>query len=147
MPVQYHDFTGEQYGDLTVISRGPDKMPKNPKNKNSRRKIRWNCRCKCGKEMLLNSSEIRDPKRHTCHHLESKSVKIGDQFGYLTVIKKAEDHISPSGIKKPQWICQCICGKTITVQQQILKRERKIHCGCMRNMNKPTLKEVQYDLS
>lgn len=147
MPVQYHDFTGEQYGDLTVISRGPDRVPKNPKSKNSRRRIRWNCKCKCDKEMLLDSSEIRDPKRHTCHHLESKSVKIGDQFGDLTVIEKAPDHISPTGIKKPQWVCQCTCGNKITVQQRLLKRNRRTHCGCKKKPRKPLFDKLEYDLS
>lgn len=147
MPVPPHDFTGEVYGDLTVISRGPDYVPKNPKSKNTRKHIRWYCKCICGKEMLLTSSKIRSPQKQLCHHYDSRSILIGDKFGHLTVLCQAEDHISPSGVKKPQWVCGCDCGNEIIVQQQILKRHRKTHCGCLRNANKPVNKKVTYDLS
>lgn len=147
MPVPPHDFTGEVYGDLTVISRGPDYIPKNPKSKNTRRHIRWNCQCICGKEMLLETSDIRNPKNQICHHYDTRSINIGDRFGHLTVLCRADDHISPSGVKKPQWICGCDCGNEVIVQQQILKRHRKTHCGCLRNTYKPINDKIIYDLS
>ena len=34
----------------------------------------------------------------------------GKQFGRLTVIKQADDRISPSNKRIIRWLCQCECG-------------------------------------
>lgn len=38
-------------------------------------------------------------------------TKIGDRFGTLTVISKAEDYITPcDGSHRTRWLCKCDCG-------------------------------------
>ena len=34
----------------------------------------------------------------------------GKKFGRLTVIKRDEDRIQPSGQHKARWLCKCDCG-------------------------------------
>ena len=34
----------------------------------------------------------------------------GQKLGKLTVIKRVEDHITPSGQHKQLWLCRCDCG-------------------------------------
>ena len=34
----------------------------------------------------------------------------GQKFGRLTVLKRAENYISPNGEKRAQWLCKCECG-------------------------------------
>lgn len=57
----------------------------------------------------------------------------GRQFGRLTVLRRCEDHISPSGYKSTQWLCQCSCEKQtiIKVTTKNLKRGTTQSCGCL----------------
>lgn len=55
---------------------------------------------------------------------------VGERYGKLVVIKRVEDHIQPSGIKKPKWLCQCDCGNTKEVLEQNLRNGQTTSCGC-----------------
>ncbi len=50
------NLTGQRYGWLTVLTRGP----------NQGRKVRWVCRCKCGSEKLVVTSNLRAGKIVSC---------------------------------------------------------------------------------
>lgn len=51
----------------------------------------------------------------------------------LTVIRQAEDYISPSGIHYAQWLCECNCENhtKIIVAQKSLKQGITTSCGCV----------------
>lgn len=51
----------------------------------------------------------------------------GQQFGRLTVLKRAEN----KG-KFTTWLCQCDCGNTTMVRGTDLKSEKTLSCGCLR---------------
>lgn len=57
---------------------------------------------------------------------------VGQHFGRLTVIKRAEDYISPKGIHKTMWVCECSCkDKNIIITSgNRLKRGETTSCGC-----------------
>ena len=57
----------------------------------------------------------------------------GQRFGRLTVIERAEDYISPQGIKHVRWCCRCDCGNAHTVAGLDLRRGKTISCGCFHN--------------
>ena len=65
--------------------------------------------------------------------IKTKDNLIGQVFGRLTVIARAEDHIQPSGQKKVMWKCQCSCeNKTICeVSGYNLKGQHTTSCGCL----------------
>jgi hypothetical protein len=54
----------------------------------------------------------------------------GQQFNRLTVIERAENYVSPKGVKQTQWLCQCECGNTVIVTAQKLKSGSTKSCGC-----------------
>ena len=54
----------------------------------------------------------------------------GKKFGRLTVLNRAEDKISQSGLKYIQWECQCDCGNTVIVATHYLKKGTTKSCGC-----------------
>lgn len=62
----------------------------------------------------------------------AKAEDLTDQtFGYLKVIKRAEDHISKSGQKKVCWLCKCeLCGSEKSISAQHLKTGITVSCGC-----------------
>ena len=48
----------------------------------------------------------------------------GKTFGRLTVIKRAENNILPSGQRQTMWLCKCSCGnnKDVIVRGADLKK-------------------------
>ena len=56
----------------------------------------------------------------------------GEVFGHLQVIKRIDDMVYASGRKKPQYLCQCDCGKTTIVIGESLKNRSTQSCGCHR---------------
>lgn len=59
----------------------------------------------------------------------------GQTFGRLTVLKKVDPYISPSGHKAARYSCKCICGNIVTVNSIYLKNGRTKSCGCVRREN------------
>ena len=58
----------------------------------------------------------------------------GQQFGMLTVIKQAEDYISPKGVHFPQWECECSCDEhnhVIVLQNNLKSKNGTKSCGCL----------------
>lgn len=80
-----------------------------------------------------------------------KKDLIGQKFGRLTVKRRVNDYVSPSGNRKSQWLCECNCEEhnQIVVTDGSLKSGRTQSCGCL---HKETVKTRQkkynaYDLS
>lgn len=55
------------------------------------------------------------------------------RFGTLTVIKRAEDYISPKGYRYVQWLCTCDCGNELIVRGDLLRSGHTKSCGCNKN--------------
>lgn len=61
--------------------------------------------------------------------------ETGNKYGDLVVIKRAENHISPNGKSKVQWLCKCSCGNEIVTLGDSLRGGRTKSCGkCGRNI-------------
>jgi hypothetical protein len=56
-PSALQDFTGQQFGQWRVLSRG--------ENSNSRR-VRWRCRCACGTERLVFANHLHTGRSKSC---------------------------------------------------------------------------------
>ena len=74
---------------------------------------------------------------------------IGQKFGNLTVVERAENYISPSKQRKAQWLCKCDCGNLVVVQSQSLIKGLTKSCGCLAKeiTSKIKKKYNTYDLS
>lgn len=64
-----------------------------------------------------------------------KDKNIGKKFKKLTVIKRAPDIVMKSGNYKA-YLCECDCGKKITVRSSSLLNGSKKSCGCYRDLPK-----------
>ncbi len=60
---QYHDFTGQRFGELTVVRRLPDKHT----DAGNRIQL-WLCRCSCGKEIVRARSNLALGCCTSCGH-------------------------------------------------------------------------------
>lgn len=67
--------------------------------------------------------------------IKTKKDLTGQIFGRLTVIKRAEDYVSPSGQRKTQWLCQCICGSQpiVVKYSNLTKKNGQKSCGCIKS--------------
>lgn len=57
----------------------------------------------------------------------------GQVFGRLTVIKRVDDYIQPSGRHLVQWLCLCTCGKEKVTRTPYLMAGDIESCGCLRS--------------
>ena len=72
----------------------------------------------------------------------------GMRFGYLTVVKRAEDYVLPKGRKCVRWLCKCDCGNDIVVfANNIGKTTWSCRCFAKENMSKVKKRYNTYDLS
>ena len=56
----------------------------------------------------------------------------GQKFGKLTVLYRAENHVSKNGNTRVTWHCQCDCGNELDVMALNLTRNHTVSCGCSR---------------
>ena len=54
----------------------------------------------------------------------------GQKFGRLTVVSRAENYITPKGLKFAMWNCVCDCGNKTTVVSGDLRGGKTKSCGC-----------------
>lgn len=115
------NLLGKKWANLEVI--GP--APKNKAGRNT-----WECKCICGKIIILRATTIHREVTSSCGCINSKnnnmSIKPGDKFGRLTAIKYAG---------KRRWICECECGIVKQYGTQNLTRGGTVSCGCYRKEN------------
>lgn len=56
----------------------------------------------------------------------------GQRFGRLTVVRRADDYVSPKGYKASRWLCKCDCNNEIIVLGNNLTKQATTSCGCLR---------------
>lgn len=128
---KFIDLTGQKFGRLTVLKRDDSVGTKNG--------AYWICQCSCGNVKSIMSRSLRSGLTKSCgcfnKEIISKEKEIVDmknnKFGFLTVVKRAETHITPSGQKKVMWLCKCDCGNETIVASQDIKSGHTKSCGCI----------------
>ena len=114
---------GKRFGKLTVLARA---------NPGGKEQI-WLCGCDCGNVIEASFDDLFWGSVTDCG-CERKTVSdlTGQKFGRLTVLRPVKPAISPSGRSIRQWLCQCDCGREVTVRQDNLTRKVTRSCGCLR---------------
>lgn len=62
---------------------------------------------------------------------DKREILVGDRFGRLTVVERAENYISPQGQARKRWSCKCDCGNMVTVLSGALVSGDTRSCGCL----------------
>ena len=119
------DITNQTFGFLTALY---------PTRINGR--FAWHCKCECGKEIDVNSNNLRSGKVKSCgcKKKEIISQKVtkdltNKQIGFLTVIGPTEERKSGSIV----WKCQCVCGQICYIPTSNLSRGHTKSCGCKKS--------------
>lgn len=122
-----NDLSNQRFGKLLVIERV---------GSNGRGSSIWRCKCDCGNEKIISSSDLRSG-RLSCgclkHHKSPKYNDItGQKFGRLTVMYDTNNRKGGKVI----WHCKCDCGNEIEVVGKHLRLGLTQSCGCLR-IDKP----------
>ena len=104
------DETGHRYGKWTVLKRD-----------NTKQRGYWICQCDCGTIKSIYGSELRKGRTKSCGCAQ-KIDDIGKRFGKLMVLKKDENN-------SQKYICQCNCGKNLSVYKNHLRTGKTKSCG------------------
>lgn len=113
------DLTGQVFGLWRVIGAA---------GKDAGGRLLWRCRCSCGAERVVASSNLRSEKSTSCGHdrgVKRRADITGQRFGRLV----AEARVG-SRSNQSLWLCRCDCGGTAVVPMSNLKSGHTTSCGC-----------------
>ncbi len=119
------DLVGEKFGRLEVFERVS----------NFNQCVAWRCRCSCGNEVVVTSTNLKNGSTKSCGcYLSEKITQVGydnlidlegKRFGRLVVLNREENDGT-----QPMWRCLCDCGKEVIVKGNNLRRGYTQSCGC-----------------
>jgi hypothetical protein len=133
------DITNQVFGRWTALK---------PVGKDKHNNVRWLCRCACGTEKVLTTNALLSKGSQSCGCLKSERARarrenlVGKKFNMLTVLEKAEDHIYPSGARRPRYKCLCDCGRETIVMANALKNGTCKSCGCLLSYGEKRITEI-----
>ena len=115
-------LTGMRFGAWTVIRRDE-----------SGYHTRWICRCDCGTEKSILSTELRRGATKSCGCMKGRNISqsrirdvTGMRFGRLIAVERDPNpHRGGS-----RWLCRCDCGNEVYVTIGHLTSGHTQSCGC-----------------
>ena len=132
------DLTGKRFGKLIVLERDYNYPKKG---------TYWKCQCDCGNIISARKDQLtrkKNPKRSCGCDLKEKislascKNEIGNRYGKLTVLSRAEDKRHGEAA----WLCQCDCGNTCIVAGTHLRNGSVQSCGCKKYESKNGIDET-----
>lgn len=139
---------GNKYGKLTVIERAG-------KRNNL---ATWLCKCDCGNTIIVPGAYLRSGNTKSCgcakyigleqeREIKNKSsIKIGNQYGKLTIIKELDLRPHGTGGHKRRWyLCQCQCGNICEAMGNALQSGQKKSCGCLKSKGEFIIEKILKD--
>jgi hypothetical protein len=131
------DLTGRRFGRLVVVTQAEDHI-----RANGTHVARWWCQCDCGSnpKAIVGYDLNRENGIRSCGCIrterpngraKTKENLIGQRFGRLVVVSRADDYITKQGKHEVQWNCLCDCGNMVVVRGYALKRGTSQSCGCL----------------
>ena len=132
---QIYDLTGQRFGSLVcqeyiTLENG----------------VRgWKCKCDCGNSFKIRTTELVSGHRTSCGCRLTRNVRLqkvdltGQIFGKLKAIERDN---SKTESKKVFWLCQCECGKIVSVQYSNLITGNTKSCGCLKSKGENKIQEI-----
>lgn len=131
------DLTNQKFGRLIALEKAP--------NKNNR--TRWKCQCECGKEIVVDTADLRRGHTISCgcfqkEQTSKSSLKdlTGKYFGFLEVLERDMNFY---GKQIPShWICLCHkCNEIKSISSTSLNNGT-ISCGCQKSKGEFKIMEL-----
>ena len=123
------DLTGQHIGEWTV--KRYDRTENNM--------AYWLCECSCGVQRSVLAASLLNKRSLSCgHDIDIKDRKFGQLTAkkYVGLLGKNND--------QPAWLCECSCGKEITVFLGNLTSGQSTSCGHDRGFSNAEKEVVDY---
>lgn len=65
--------------------------------------------------------------------VENYDWLVGNKYGMLTVLKKADYIVKPNGVRQTMYECLCDCGRVVDIPAWSIKSGHQKSCGCIRD--------------
>lgn len=128
------DLTGQQFGSWTA---------EYPLRKNG--KLYWHCKCVCGTEKDIYSSNLRSGKTKSCGCQRGTAISqkikkdlTGQRFGQLVVLEETKERQCGAVV----WRCKCDCGNETLVATGNLVSGHTTSCGCKKFVSTPRMESL-----
>lgn len=121
MRLDYSWLINKKFNLLTVVAIGPKRLDTGEQL--------FYCNCDCGsKNHLASKFQLVKNKLKSCGCLRKDSENIiGNIYDRLAVVEKS----GRNNQKGQLFLCNCVCGNTITTTKSKLKHEEVKSCGCL----------------
>lgn len=123
------NLTGQKFGLLTVIQRGP-----NTKKNESQ----WYCNCDCGnKNILVRGYYLKNGHTTSCGCIKKqyfyKKDMLNKKYGKLLVIDDSNSNTC---------LCKCECGVVKDIRRQDLLSGNTQSCGCETSRGESVIAQI-----
>lgn len=118
------------------------------------KQVQYLCQCSCGKTLPVKGSNLRNGNTKSCgclkkellaqRNVNQSSVKVGNRYGKLVVIKDLGMRKQFSRNKNERWsLCQCDCeSEPIEVKNNMLQNGWKKSCGCLQSQGEFIIEQI-----
>lgn len=118
----FKNLSGQRFGALVVLEHIPQSKP-----------TKWLCRCDCGNETTVNSSNLIQGLTTSCgcatHRASLRKGKSSGKHIDLTG-KRYGRLVAKEFVSRDKWLWQCDCGNTTVARASSVKKGETISCGC-----------------
>ena len=129
------ELTGKVFHYLTVLNREP----------NRKGRTYWKCKCKCGKEVIVQGRCLTNGNTKSCGCYKSQRTgeikrinELGNKYGKLTVVKDGGSDLKG----QRHWICECECGTIVKVFGAQLRSGKTQSCGCLKSKGEEKIAKI-----
>ena len=135
------DLTGRTFFDLTVLYKVKNKGSERSKSGNIVGKTFWHCKCSCGVECDVQTTDLTSGRRKDCghshtaylHETRTKNI-VGETHGYLEVLEMLPS-IKVKNRQRAMCRCKCLlCGNIIDIQKDYIISGDTKSCGCLKSV-------------
>ncbi len=115
------DITNQRFNSLVALEKVGQ----------IKRGFLWKCKCDCGNEITVPTSNLRYGNNKSCGCLKHQKAHtrlklVGQKFSRLTVL----EDIGTNSHGESLWKCNCDCGQTIITTGNSLTGGNTKSCGC-----------------
>lgn len=128
------DYVGKKYGHLTVTKKLEEKKDGC---------YLWEFLCDCGNVYVNKLSNVKNGNSKSCgcqkykgfkeYNEKNRTIKIGDKFGKLTVLREVGLRPYTEGHSRMWYECLCDCGNICEKSGNRLKSGITKSCGCLKS--------------
>ena len=129
------ELTGKVFHYLTVLNKEP----------NRKGRTYWKCKCKCGKEIVVQGRSLTNGNTKSCGCYKSERTgeikrinELGNKYGKLTVVQDAGSN--SKGLR--YWFCKCECGTFVKVSGPQLRSGGTQSCGCLKSKGEEKIAKI-----